>query len=354
MTATATDGDPRTKLRVFSGIQPTGRKTLGNYSGGLRQYVATQEEGDAFFCIVDLHSITVEYDPADLRESTLDLAALLFASGLDEQRSTVFCQSHVTAHAEAAWLLSAVTSYGQLGRMTQFKEKSEGREFVSAGLFTYPVLMAGDILLYQTDIVPIGDDQRQHLELSRDIAERFNYRFGETFRVPEGVYPAVGGRIMDLQEPTKKMSTTLSTEQGAVYVTDSPDAIRKKFRSAVTDSERDVRYEPTEKPGISNLLEIMSVATGEEIPTLEQRFADAGYGDFKSAVGESVVELLTPLRERYEALRADERELQRLLAVGAEKARRAAEPTLEAMYDRMGFARSEAGRFFGAARPRGL
>ena len=354
MTATATESEPRAKLRVFSGIQPTGRKTLGNYSGGLRQYVETQEQGDAFFCVVDLHSITVDYEPAELRESTLDLAALLFASGLDEQRSTVFCQSHVTAHAEAAWLLSAVTGYGQLGRMTQFKEKSEAREFISAGLFTYPVLMAGDILLYQTDIVPIGDDQRQHLELARDVAERFNHRFGETFRVPEGVYPTVGGRIMDLQEPTKKMSTTLSSEQGAVYVTDSPDAIRKKFRSAVTDSERDVRYDPNQKPGISNLLEIMSVATGEAIPALEHRFADAGYGDFKSAVGESVVELLTPLRERYEALRADERELQRLLAVGAEKARRAAEPTLEAMYDRMGFVKPGAGRLFGAARPRGL
>jgi tryptophanyl-tRNA synthetase len=345
-----TDNPPR----VFSGIQPTGRKTLGNYSGGLRQYVQTQETGDAFFCIVDLHSITVDYDPGELRESTLDLAALLFAAGLDAQRSTVFCQSHVTAHAEAAWLLSAVTSYGQLGRMTQFKEKAEGREFVSAGLFTYPVLMAGDILLYQTDLVPIGDDQRQHLELTRDVAERFNHRFGETFRVPSGVFPEIGGRIMDLQEPAKKMSTTLSSEQGAVYVTDGPDAIRKKFRSAVTDSEREVRYEPAAKPGISNLLEIMSVASGTPIAELESRYCDTGYGTFKDAVGESVVELLTPLRERYEALRADERELQRLLAVGAEKARRVAEPTLEAMYDGMGFARAEAGRFFGAARPRGL
>jgi tryptophanyl-tRNA synthetase len=345
-----TDNPPR----VFSGIQPTGRKTLGNYSGGFRQYVQTQESGDAFFCIVDLHSITVDYDPAELRDSTLDLAALLFAAGLDPQRSTVFCQSHVTAHAEAAWLLSAVTSYGQLGRMTQFKEKAEGRDFVSAGLFTYPVLMAGDILLYQTDLVPIGDDQRQHLELARDVAERFNYRFGETFKVPSGVYPEVGGRIMDLQEPTKKMSTTLSSEQGAVYVTDPPDTIRKKFRSAVTDSGREVRYETDGKPGISNLLEIMSVATGEPIATLEARFADGGYGTFKEAVGESVVELLRPMRERYEALRADERELQRLLGIGAEKARRVAEPTLEAMYDRMGFARPEAGRLFGAARPRGL
>ena len=343
-----------TKPRVFSGIQPTGRKTLGNYSGGFRQYVQTQEAGDGFFCIVDLHSITVEYDPAELRSSTLDLAALLFATGLDAERSTIFCQSHVTAHAEAAWLLSAVTGYGQLGRMIQFKEKSEGKEFVSAGLFTYPVLMAGDILLYQTDLVPIGDDQRQHLELARDIAERFNYRYGETFRVPDGQYPEIGGRIMDLQEPTNKMSTTMSSEQGAVYVGDSPDVIRRKFKTAVTDSERDIRYDPERKPGVSNLLEIMSVATGEPIEALERRFDGAGYGDLKEAVGESVVELLTPIRERFEALRRDERELQRLLAVGADKARRAAEPTLELMVDRMGFVKPEAGRLFGAAKPRGL
>jgi len=342
------------KPRVFSGIQPTGRKTLGNYSGGFRQYAQTQATHDAFFCIVDLHSITVEHDPEELRSSTLDLAAMLFATGLHAERSTVFCQSHVTAHAEAAWLLSAVASYGQLGRMTQFKEKSDRHEFVSAGLFTYPVLMAGDILLYQTDLVPIGDDQRQHLELARDVAERFNYRYGETFRVPEGLFPVVGGRIMDLQEPTNKMSTTLSSDQGAVYLTDAPDAIRKKFKSAVTDSGREVRYDPTEKPGVSNLLEIMNVATGEPIDALEQRFDGAGYGEFKEAVGESVVALLTPVRERFEALRADERELQRLLAVGAEKARRASEPTLEAMYERMGFVKAEAGRLFGAARPRGL
>jgi tryptophanyl-tRNA synthetase len=214
--------------------------------------------------------------------------------------------------------------------------------------------MAGDILLYQTDLVPIGDDQRQHLELSRDIAERFNYRYGETFRVPEGLFPEVGGRIMDLQEPRAKMSTTLSTEQGAVYLTDGPDVIRKKFKSAVTDSGREVRYDPQEKPGVSNLLEILNVATGEPIDALEQRFDGAGYGDFKEAVGEAVVGLLTPIHERFEALRADERELQRLLAVGAEKARRASEPTLEAMYERMGFVKAEAGRLFGAARPRGL
>jgi tryptophanyl-tRNA synthetase len=202
--------------------------------------------------------------------------------------------------------------------------------------------------------VPIGDDQRQHLELARDVAERFNFRFGETFRVPDGRYPEIGGRIMDLQDPANKMSTTMSSEQGAVYIVDPPDAIRKKFKSAVTDSGREVRYDPKEKPGVSNLLEIMNVATGTPIEELERTFEGAGYGDFKSAVGESVVELLTPIRELYEALRADERELQRLLAMGAEKARRASEPTLEAMYDRMGFVRSNAGKFFGAARPRGL
>src|SRR5579864_2476899 len=221
-------------MRIFSGIQPTGAKHFGNYSGGFRQYAATQERaveagGAAFFCIVDLHSITVEYDPAELRERTLDLAAMLFATGLDPERSTVFAQSHVTAHAEAAWLLSAVASYGQLGRMTQFKEKGERQEFVSAGLFTYPVLMAGDILLYQADRVPIGDDQRQHLELARDVAERFNSRFGQTFTVPDGVYPEVGARIMDLQEPTRKMSTSGGTPQGALLMLDPPDAIRKKI-----------------------------------------------------------------------------------------------------------------------------
>src|SRR5881398_4116887 len=257
-------------MRIFSGIQPTGEKHFGNYSGGFRQYAATQEEGDAFFCIVDLHSITVSHDPNELRESTLDLAAILFATGIDPDRSTVFVQSHVTAHAEAAWLLSSVASYGQLGRMTQFKEKGDRQEFLTAGLFTYPILMAGDILLYQTDLVPIGDDQRQHLELARDVAERFNYRYGETFRVPGGKFPEVGGRIMDLQDPTSKMSTTLSSEQGAVYLTDTPDAIRKKFKSAVTDSGREVRYDPREKPGVSNLLEIMNVATGDPIEALEQ------------------------------------------------------------------------------------
>jgi tryptophanyl-tRNA synthetase len=325
-------------VRIFSGIQPTGDKHLGNYIGGFRQYAATQEQGDGTFCIVDLHSITVDHDPGDLHERTLDLFAMLVATGLDPERSTIFCQSHVTAHAEASWLLSAVASYGQLGRMTQFKDKGGGRDFVSAGLFTYPVLMAGDILLYRADIVPIGDDQRQHLELARDVAERFNARFGETFVVPRGVYPTVGARIMDLQDPTSKMSTTGGSEQGTVKLLDDPDVIRKKFRSAVTDSGRDVRR-AADKPGVSNLIDILSVANGDSPEAIEERYGDGGYGQFKQDVGDAVVELLTPVRERYVALRADESELLRLLAVGADKARVASAPTLEAMYERMGFVR---------------
>jgi tryptophanyl-tRNA synthetase len=326
-------------MRVFSGIQPTGDKHLGNLIGGFRQYAATQERGEAFFCIVDLHSITVEYDPADFRERTLDLAAMLFATGLDPERSTVFAQSHVPAHAEAAWLLGGVTSYGQLGRMTQFKDKSDRHEFISAGLFTYPVLMAGDILLYQTDIVPIGDDQRQHLELTRDIAERFNARFGETLKLPEGVYPEVGARIMDLQDPERKMSTTIGTPQGTVKLLDEPDVIRKKFRSAVTDSGAEVRRAP-DKPGVTNLIDILSALTGESPEALEARYDGAGYGQFKTDVGEAAVEAIVPVQERYRELRADAAALQRLLDRGAEKAAAASAPTLEAMYERMGFVRS--------------
>jgi tryptophanyl-tRNA synthetase len=326
-------------MRVFSGIQPTGAKHIGNYIGAMRQYVATQNEneGDAFFCIVDLHSITVEYDPRDLHDRSLDLAALLYAVGLDADRCVLFCQSHVAAHSEAAWLLSAVTGFGQLGRMTQFKEKGETKEFVSAGLFTYPVLMAGDILLYQTDIVPIGDDQRQHLELARDVAERFNSRYGETFKVPHAVYPEVGARIMDLQEPTKKMSTTNGTPQGTVLVLEDPDTIRKKFKTAVTDSGREIRFVPEEKPGVSNLIEILSVASGRPIAEVEEDYDGRGYGDLKTDVGEAVVELFRPVRERYAELRSDEGELRRLLRIGAEKAQTTSAPTLHHMYERMGF-----------------
>jgi tryptophanyl-tRNA synthetase len=331
-------------MRVFSGIRASGDKTLGNYSGGFRQYVATQEQaardgGEAFFCVVDLHSITTPFEPDALREATLSVGAWLFATGLDPQRSTVFVQSHVTAHAEAAWLLGAVTAYGELRRMTQFKEKSEAQDFVSAGLFNYPVLMAGDILLYQADVVPIGDDQRQHLELTRNVAERFNQRFGETFTVPRGVYPDAGARIKNLQEPERLMSTTRGAPQGVVRLVDPPDEIRRKFKTAVTDSGRDVVHDAKGKPGISNLIEILAVATGDSIADIEARYAGQGYGQFKADVGEAVVQLLAPFQQRYRELRSDDAELRRLLALGAEKAAAAAAPTLEAMYERMGFAR---------------
>ena len=326
-------------MRIFSGIRASGDKTLGNYSGGFRQYVATQEQGDAFFCVVDLHSITTPFEPEVLHEATLSVAAWLFATGLDAQRSTVFVQSHVSAHPEAAWLLSAVASFGELRRMTQFKERAEEQEFVSAGLFNYPVLMAGDILLYQADIVPIGDDQRQHLELARNIAERFNGRFGETFKVPDGVFPEEGSRIKNLQEPERLMSTTRGAPQGVVRMIDPPDVVRKKFKTAVTDSGTDVRHDPEEKAGISNLIEIMAVVSGTTIADVESRYDGQGYGQFKGDVGDAVVELFAPIQQRYEELRADEGELRRLLAVGADKARQASAPTLEAMYERMGFVR---------------
>ena len=325
-------------MRIFSGIRASGDKTLGNYSGGYRQYRATQERGEAFFCIVDLHSITTAYEPAGLHEATLSGAALLFATGIDPDRSVVFAQSHVSAHAEAAWLLSAVTSFGELRRMTQFKDKSAEQEFVSSGLFTYPVLMAGDILLYQTDIVPIGDDQRQHLELTRDIAERFNGRYGNTFTVPRGVFPEEGARIKNLQEPERLMSTSAGNPQGVVRIVDEPDVVRRKFKTAVTDSGREIVHAP-DKPGISNLVEIMSVATGNSIQEVQDSYDGQGYGAFKDDVGEAVVALFAPIQERYRDLRADETELRRLLGVGAEKAREASAPTIAAMYDRMGFAR---------------
>ena len=330
-------------MRIFSGIRASGDKTLGNYSGGYRQYRATQDQqetnGEAFFCIVDMHSITTAYEPEGLHEATLAGAAMLFATGIDPNRSVVFAQSHVPAHAEANWLLSAVTSFGELRRMTQFKDKSAEQEFVSAGLFTYPVLMAGDILLYQTNIVPIGDDQRQHLELTRDIAERFNSRYGETLTVPEGVYPEEGARIKNLQEPERLMSTSAGNPQGVVRLVDEPDTIRRKFKTAVTDSGREVHHDPSAKPGISNLIEIMAVATGDPLDAIEARYDGAGYGQFKEDVGEAVVTLLAPIQERYRELRDDEGELRRLLATGAARAAEASAPTLELMFERMGFVR---------------
>jgi tryptophanyl-tRNA synthetase len=325
-------------MRIFSGIQPTGQKHLGNYIGAIRRWVDSQDEADTIICIVDLHSITVAYDPEDLRESTLSLAALLIASGIDPERCTLFVQSHNPDHPEATWLLSAVASMGELRRMTQFKEKAEQQAFVSVGLFTYPVLQAADILLYQTDVVPVGEDQRQHVELTRDVAERFNSRYGETFVVPRVVVPELGAKIMDLQEPSKKMSTTGGTAQGTVLMLDEPDVLRKKIKSAVTDSGREVLRGPG-KEGIENLISIMSVATGDDPAAIEARYDGKGYGDFKSDVAEAVIELVAPIQSRYRELRADPAELHGQLAVGAEKARASSAPTLEQMYERMGFTR---------------
>jgi tryptophanyl-tRNA synthetase len=323
-------------MRIFSGIQPTGAKHFGNYSGGFRQYAATQDLGDAFFCIVDLHSITTPQDPGALREATLDLAAILLATGLDPERSTIFVQSHVSEHAECAWLLGCIATVGELRRMTQFKDKAKGQESVSAGLFTYPALMAADILLYQTDKVPIGDDQRQHLELTRNLAERFNSRYGETFKLPEGIYPEVGARVMDLQEPDRKMSTTGGTPQGTIGLLDPPDTVRRKVRSAVTDSGNEVRR-GEDKPGITNLIDMMAVATGSTPEEVEARYDGTGYGRFKEEVAEAVVALLDPIRLRYGELRANQAVLRAILAEGAAKAELIAAATLEVAYERVGF-----------------
>jgi len=323
---------------IFSGIQPTGRKHLGNYIGAIRQYVEGQDRGDpAIFCIVDLHAISVPYDPAELRERVYDTAAILLGAGLDPERCILFRQSDVREHTELTWLLSAVTAHGDLNRMTQFKEKvGKDRELASAALFYYPVLMAADVLAYRATEVPVGDDQRQHVELMREIARRFNARFGETLVVPELVIPEVGARIMDLQEPERKMSTTGGTENGTVLVLDEPGVVRKKFGSAVTDSGREVVRAP-DKPGVSNLIDILAVARGSDQAAVEAEFAGAGYGDFKKAVAEAVVELLDPVRERYAELRPDEAALEEVFAAGAEKARALAAPVLADVRERMGY-----------------
>jgi len=323
---------------VFSGIQPTGRKHLGNYIGAIRQYVEGQERGEpAIFCIVDLHAISVAYDPAELRERLYDTTAILLAAGLDPERCILFRQSDVREHTELTWLLSAVTSHGDLNRMHQFKEKSgKQRELASAALFFYPVLMAADVLAYKATEVPVGDDQRQHVELMREIARRFNERFGETLVVPELRIPAVGARVMDLQEPDRKMSTTGSSEAGTVYVLDEPATIRKKLGSAVTDSGREVRRAP-DKAGIANLIDVYAVARGVEAAAVEREFEGAGYGDFKQAVAEAVIEYLAPVRERYTELRSDEAALETTFAAGAEKARAIAAETLAEVRERMGF-----------------
>jgi len=323
---------------VFSGIQPTGRKHLGNYIGAIRQYVEGQDRGDpAIFCIVDLHAISVAYDPAELRERLYDTAAILLAAGLDPERCIFFRQSDVREHSELTWLLSAVTSHGDLNRMTQFKDKSAKQELVSAALFFYPVLMAADVLAYRATEVPVGDDQRQHVELMREVARRFNERFGETLVVPEMRIPTVGARIMDLQEPERKMSTTGGTEAGTVLVLDEPAVIRKKLGSAVTDSGREILHDRDAKPGITNLIEILAAVRGQSPAEIEEDARPLGYGAFKDTVATEVVEYLAPVREGYAELRPDEAALEAILAAGAEKARAIAAPVVADVRERMGF-----------------
>jgi len=324
-------------VRIFSGIQPTGRKHLGNYLGAIRGWVEDQERGDpAIHCIVDLHATGVPYEPEALPGYVLDTTAMLIASGLDPERCILFRQSDVHEHSELCWLLSSVTPYGDLQRMTQFKDKSaREQQLVRTSLFLYPVLQAADILLYKTDEVPVGEDQRQHVELSREIARRFNSTYGEVFVEPEVVVPTVGARIMDLQDPEAKMSTTYGTEAGLVYIDDEADAIVKKIKRAQTDSGSDV-VRASNKPGISNLIEIHAVAHGMEPEEVEREFAGDGYGAFKQAVGESVAELLAPVRERYQELRADEAALEASLQRGAERAREIAVPVMAEVRDVMG------------------
>jgi tryptophanyl-tRNA synthetase len=323
-------------MRIFSGIQPTGRKHLGNYIGAIVQYVAGQDRGEAIYCIVDLHATTVPFDPGELRELTYDTAAILLAAGLDPARCILFRQSDVVEHSELTWLLTAVTAYGDLQRMTQFKEKSaKQRELVTAGLFFYPVLMAADVLAYRTNEVPVGEDQRQHLELMRDIAIRFNARFGEQLVVPDARIPEVGARIMDLQDPTSKMSTTSGSEEGTVYVLDEPGKIERKFKRAVTDSGSGIRR-AADKPGVSNLIDILAAVRAVAPEQIEREFADSGYGDFKSAVAAAVVDYLSPVRERYNELRDDRAALEAVLAGGAERARAIAAETLADVRSAMG------------------
>ena len=322
--------------RVFSGIKPTGEMHLGNYLGAVRRWVDDQpapgsdgaRNHDAVFCVVDLHALTAPYDPAELSVATRRLATILLASGLDPQRCLLFVQSHVRAHTELTWLLNCTATFGELRRMTQFKEKAAKEESVSVGLFDYPVLMAADILLYDTDEVPVGDDQRQHVELTRDIALRFNHQFGSVFTIPKATFPPFGARIMDLQDPTRKMSKSEDSPQGTILVLEDAQAITKKIKSAVTDSDTTVRHDREAKPGISNLIEIYGAVTGRPIAAVEQEFGDGAYGHFKTAVAEAVVEFLRPVQARFQELDADPANVDRQLAIGADVATRIAEPVL--------------------------
>jgi tryptophanyl-tRNA synthetase len=314
-------------VRTFSGIKPTGRVHLGNYLGALRQWVADQHRADCFYSVVDLHALTVEHDPASVRDLTLELVRVLVAVGLDPEACTLFVQSHVGEHARMAWLMECTTTYGEMSRMVQFKEKSAGRESVSAGLFSYPALMAADILLYDTDRVPVGDDQRQHLELARTLAIRFNHRYGQTLQVPEAAVPAVGARVMDLQQPKSKMGKTTDSPQGTVYLLDSPADVERKIRRAVTDTGSEVRFDVETKPGVSNLLSILAAATGADPLDLADRYHQ--YGTLKADAAEAVVELLRPVQERYKELEADPGATADVVRAGAAKARAVATATLD-------------------------
>lgn len=323
---------------IFSGIQPSGTLTIGNYLGAMKQFVQVQEDNHCHFCIVDQHAITVPQDPKTLKQNSRSLAALYIASGIDPEKSTLFIQSEVPAHTELGWMLQSISYMGELERMTQFKDKSEGRDAVSAALFTYPALMAADILLYQTNIVPVGDDQTQHLELTRTLAERFNNRFGETFTIPEIRIPEVGARIMSLQDPTKKMSKSDENTKGFISMLDTPKQMEKKIKSAVTDSDGIVTYDKENKPGVSNLLTIYASCKGVPVEQAEATFADARYGDFKAEVASAVLETLVPIQERYHAL-IDSKELDDILTQGAEKANQIATKTLFKAKRKMGLIR---------------
>jgi len=324
-----------TKKKIFSGIQPSGLITLGNYIGALRQFVEIQNEGDCTFCVVDLHALTVPQDPAALRQNVRNLAAMFIAAGIDPNKSTLIVQSHVKEHAELGWLMQCMAYMGELERMTQFKDKSEGKAAVNASLFTYPALMAADILLYDATHVPVGEDQKQHLEITRDLAQRFNSRFGETFVVPEPMIPKVGGRIMSLDDPSKKMSKSNPNEGSYIALLDEPSKVVKKVKRAVTDSENVIRYDVENKPAISNLLTIYSLVANKSIQELESQYQGVGYGTFKSDVADAVVALLEPLQSRFKEL-VESDELDRILLSGAEKASDFATKKMITVKERMG------------------
>ena len=327
------------KKRVFSGIQPTGAFTLGNYLGAVRNWPLLQDEYDCIYCVVDQHAIIVRQTPAELRKKTYEAAAMLLASGIDPQKSLLFIQSHVPQHSQLAWVLSCNAQFGELSRMTQFKDKSaKHADNINTGLFTYPVLMAADILLYGTHYVPVGGDQKQHVELARDIAQRFNNAYSDTFVLPEPMIPKVGARIMSLQEPTKKMSKSDANEKSFVLMTDSADVIMKKFKSAVTDSDGVVRFDVENKPGISNLMGIYSVMTGKTMADIEKEFDGQGYGTFKTAVAESVITTLKPVQDEYNRILADKAYLEATLKDGAQKAQYVANKLVNKVYRKVGFA----------------